>query len=170
MTTIKFDEAKIQDEWLCIKPCEYVDMVNARAFCYGFKGVFDAELKRHFEKRSLNANAYLWKLLTEIANVLRADKEQIYLDMLKRYGQGGALSVKAKHADSFRRTWKYHESLGTSELKGELWEHFRFWIGSSEYNTREMSILIDGVVDEAKTLGIETCTPEELERMKIEWR
>lgn len=170
MTTIKFDEAKIQDEWLCIKPCDYWDLVNARAFCYGCNGVFDAELKKHFEKRSLNANAYLWKLLTEIANVLRADKEQIYLDMLKRYGQGGALSVKAVHADNFRRTWKYHESLGKSELKGELWEHFRFWIGSSEYNTREMSILIDGVVDEAKMLGIETCTPEELERMKIEWR
>lgn len=170
MTTIKFDKAEIRDGWICLHPSEYADTVNARAFCYGFNGLHDAELKKHFEKRSLNANAYAWKLMTEMANVLRVSKEEIYIDMLKRYGQGGAVSVQERHAESFRRTYKYNESLGTGELNGKKWEHFRFWIGSSEYNTREMSILIDGIVDECKNLGIETLTEEELERMKIEWR
>lgn len=170
MTTIKFDGAKIVDGWLCLKPCEYSDTVNARAFCYGFNGVFDAELKKHREKRSLNANAYAWVLITQIGNGLRKSKEEIYLDMLKAYGQGGAVSVQERFADSFKRSYKYHESLGKSELHGQMWEHFRFWIGSSNYNTQEMSILIDGIVQEAKNLGIETLPPEELERMKIEWR
>lgn len=170
MTTIKFDEAKILDGWLCLKPCEYSDSVNARAFCYGFKGLYDAELKKHYEKRSLNANAYAWQLITQIGNALRMDKEAVYLDMLKRYGQGGSVSVRERFSDSFKRSYKYNESLGKSELNGQMWEHFRFWIGSSNYNTQEMSILIDGIVEEAKNLDIETLTPDELERMKVEWR
>lgn len=170
MTTIKFDAAEVREGWLCLRPSEYSDKVNAQAFVYGFKGLHDAELKKHFEKRSLNANAYAWALITEIGNVLRMSKEDVYLDMLKRYGQGGAVSVQERYADGFRRSYKYNESLGKSELNGKMWEHFRFWIGSSEYNTKEMSILIDGIVDEAKALDIETLTEAELSRMKDEWR
>ena len=43
------------------------------------------------------------------------------------------------------------------------------YFGSSTYNTKEMSVLIDGIVYEAKELGIETLPPDELERMKVEW-
>ena len=39
--------------------------------------------------------------------------------------------------------------------------------GSSTYNTREMSVLIDGVVTEAKELGIETLTPDQIKEMMI---
>lgn len=41
--------------------------------------------------------------------------------------------------------------------------------GSSQYNTREMSRLIDGLVSECKECGIETLTPEELERMMVQY-
>lgn len=169
MTTIKFDDAKIQDGWLCLKPCDYVDTVNAKAFCFGFKGVYDAELKKHYNKRSLNSNNYAWKLITEIGNALRRDKDAVYLDLLKRYGQGGAVSVQERFAEGFRKAYKYNESLGKSLLNGVMWEHFRFWIGSSQYNSQEMSIFIEGIVDEAKALGIETLTPDELARMCLEW-
>lgn len=168
-TIIKFDHAEIKDGWLCLKPCDYVDTVNAKAFCFGFKGVYDAELKKHYNKRSLNSNNYAWKLITEIGNVLRQDKEAVYLELLKRYGQGGAVSVQERFADNFKRTYKYHESLGKSLLNGVMWEHFRFWIGSSQYNSQEMSIFIEGIVDEAKALDIETLTPDELARMNLEW-
>lgn len=49
--------------------------------------LFDLTVKRHREKRSLDANAYCWLLINEIANVLRVDKDSVYLSMLKRYGQ-----------------------------------------------------------------------------------
>lgn len=168
-TTIKFDQAEIRDGWLCLKPCEYVDTVNAKAFCFGFKGVYDAELKKHYNKRSLNSNNYAWQLITKIGNELRQDKDAVYLLLLKRYGQGGAVSVQERFAEQFKRTYKYHESLGKSLLNGTMWEHFRFWIGSSQYNSQEMSIFIEGIVDEAKSLGIEVLTPEELARINLEW-
>lgn len=140
----------------------------ARRFVYGFKPG-EYEIAKAKQKRSLNANSYAWQLMTKIGDALRISKEDVYLDMLKSYGQGGAISVEERFADNFKRTYKYHESLGTSQLKGKTFEHFRFWVGSSEYNTYEMSILIDGIVQEAKQLGIETLTPIELARLKDEW-
>jgi hypothetical protein len=38
--------------------------------------------------------------------------------------------------------------------------------GTSTYNTAEMSHFLDMVVQEAKDLGIETATPEQLAEMK----
>ena len=122
-------------------------------------------IKRYREKRSLDANAYLWALIGKIADALRESKEEIYFDMLKRYGQGGAVSVEQKYAEDFKRSYKYNDFLGSSTLNGKTFQHFRFWVGSSEYNTEEMSILIDGVVREAKDLGIETMSPEELKSL-----
>ena len=122
-------------------------------------------IKRYREKRSLDANAYLWALITKIANALRESKEEIYFDMLKRYGQGGAVSVEEKYAEDFKRSYKYNEFLGASTLNGKTFQHFRFWVGSSEYDSEEMSILIDGVVYEAKNLGIETMPEEEFKSL-----
>ena len=122
-------------------------------------------IKRYREKRSLDANAYLWALIGKIADALRESKEEIYFDMLKRYGQGGAVSVEQKCAEDFKRSYKYNDFLGSSTLNGKTFQHFRFWVGSSEYNTEEMSILIDGVVREAKNLGIETMAPDDLKSL-----
>lgn len=134
----------------------------------------DADLEVAFEKwsddRSLKSNAYLWALIGKIANALRESKEVIYLDMLKSYGQGGAVSVEEKFAADFERTYKYHEFLGSSMLNGKLFNHYRFWVGSSEYNRSEFAILLDGVVNEAKNLGIEVKSPEEIESIMKEWK
>lgn len=140
----------------------------ARRFVYDFKPG-EYEITKAKQKRSLNANSYAWQLMGQIADALRISKEEVYLDMLKSYGQGGAISVEERHVEKFKRSYKYHESLGKSELKGKTFEHFRFWVGSSEYNTQEMSVLIDGIVQEAKQLDIETLTPRELARLKDEW-
>ena len=141
----------------------------ARRFVYEFLPG-DYEISKEKQKRSLNANNYAWQLITQIGNVLRMSKEAVYFDMLRQYGQGGAISVEERFSENFKRTYKYYESLGKSELKGKTFEHFRFWVGTSEYNTHEMSIFIDGIVQDAKNLDIETLTPAEIARLKDDWR
>ena len=125
------------------------------------------EVKEHKEKRSLNSNSYCWVLITKIADVLRSSKEEVYLQMLKRYGQSELVSVLSDI--NVNGYFKYYEVAGTSQLNGKEFTHYKVYKGSSEYDTREMSVLIDGVVSEAKLLGIETLTPEELERIKSAW-
>lgn len=125
------------------------------------------EVKPYREKRSLNANNYAWKLLTEIADVLRTGKDEIYLEMLKRYGQSEIFSV-VSHIP-FGEYVKYYEEAGESTLNGKLFKHYKVFKGSSEFDTREMSIFIDGIVSEAKELGIQTETPAEIARLKSLW-
>lgn len=125
------------------------------------------KIDKYREKRSLNANAYAWKLLTEIANVCRSSKDEVYLEMLKRYGQSEIISVLA-HIPIGEYV-KYCEEAGESKLNGKLFKHYKVYKGSSEFDSREMSIFLDGVVSEAKEMGIQTMTPDEVARLKAIW-
>lgn len=113
------------------------------------------------KKRSLDANAYFWVLVGKIADKLRASKDEIYFEMLKKYGQSITVTVRAG-LDLSRAGFKYYELFKDGISAGKPFEAYRVFIGSSQYDTREMSVLIDGVVQEAKELGIETLTPLEL--------
>lgn len=125
------------------------------------------KIDKHREKRSLNANNYAWKLLTEIGNAVRASKEEIYLKMLKEYGQSKMISVKA-HIPIGEYV-KYCEEVGESTLNGTLFKHYRVYKGSSEFTKEEMAIFLDGVVTEAKELDIDVRTPDEIANLKSLW-
>lgn len=125
------------------------------------------EVKEYKEKRSLNANNYAWKLITEIGNVLRLSKEEVYLKLLMEYGQSDMISVLS--SINLNQYFKYYKEVGKSTLNDKEFTHYKIYKGTSEYDTKEMSIFIDGVVQEAKQLGIETKTPQELEELKRMW-
>ena len=125
------------------------------------------EIKEHREKRSLNANAYAWALIGKIADAMRISKDECYLLMLKRYGQHELVSVLSEV--NMAGYFKYYEEAGSSILHGKGFTHYRLFKGSSEYDTREMAILIDGIVSEAQELGIETLPPDELKRLTEKW-
>lgn len=126
------------------------------------------EIKEYKQKRSLNANAYAWKLITEIGNIMNLSKEEVYLKMLENYGQSEMISIVSDV--DITGYFKYYKLAGNSELNGKVFNHYIIYKGTSEYNTKEMSIFIDGVVQEAKQLGIETKTPEQLEELKRLWQ
>jgi len=126
------------------------------------------EIKEWKPKRSLNANAYAWVLMTKIADVMRLSKEDVYLNMLKHYGQSEIISVVSDVDIS--GYFKYYEAVGTAFLQGKNFIHYKIYKGSSQYDTKEMSILIDGIVHEAKNLEIETMPESEIERLKEMWK
>ena len=125
------------------------------------------KIEEYKEKRSLNANNYVWKLITEIGNILRKSKEEVYIQMLKDYGQSEVISIAS--SISPKGYFKYFEEIGRSTLNGKEFVHYKIYKGTSEYDTKEMSIFIDGVVQEAEQLGIETKTPKQLEELKRMW-
>lgn len=131
----------------------------------------DLLIKKHRQLRSLDANAYLWVLISKISEAISPpmDKQEVYLMMLKRYGQGGRVSILTNQFDSVIREFEYYKVLGTSKAKGNEFTHADVLVGSSKYNTKEMSTLIDGVIQEARDLGIDTDTPEQIARFKERW-
>lgn len=126
------------------------------------------EIKEIRKKRSLDANKYAWALINEIANVMRISKEECYLKMLKDYGQMEFVSVKSDI--DVRGYFKYYEEAGRAFLQDKWFTHYKVYKGSSEFDTREMSILIDGIVQEANALGIQTATPADIQKMKENWK
>lgn len=173
----KFTKAKwlidYQGIWLTLQvPNNLKEQVQE--FILGIKNskdglIYECKINPHRQKRSLNANAYCWALINEMANVLRASKEEIYLNMLKRYGQSSVVSVIEEAAGTFKKSVKYCEEIGQAELNGKAFKHIKVYAGSSTYDSREMAILIDGVISECKDLDIETMTPGEIEKMKGAW-
>ena len=129
--------------------------------------IYDVKINKHREKRSLNANAYLWKLVTEIGNILNKSKEEVYLQMLIDYGQSEMISILSEI--NVKGYFKYYKLAGTSILNGKEFNHYKIYNGSSEYSTKEMSILLEGAVQEAKNLGIKTKEDYEIEKLIEEW-
>lgn len=126
------------------------------------------EVKQYRNKRSLDANAYCWVLITELANVLRMDKDKLYEQMLKSYGQSEIFSIRSDI--DVKGYFKYYDEFGKGYVNDKEFTHYRVYKGSSEYDTREMSILIDGVIQECQQQGIETMTPDELAALKEAWK
>ena len=131
------------------------------------------DISEHKEKRSLNANAYAWSLIGKIADAMRITKDEAYLKALKDWGQSEIVSVLS--SINVSGYFKYFEAIGTGTIvdkktgKVKEFTHYKVYKGSSEYDTREMSILIDGLIQDAKELNIDTLPPNEVQRLKEMW-
>ena len=133
---------------------------------FGFKAPCEYEVKKIRKRRSLDANAYAWHLIGKIADKVGADKDLIYIIMLERYGQGGMAKLRRKDVPLFQKQWKY--SRKHSEAAGDT-EYWRFWVGSSKYDTREMSIFIDGIINECRDLDLETESEGYVKSLLASW-
>lgn len=125
------------------------------------------EIKEKKDKRSLNSNSYCWKLCTLIAEETGTSKEEIYLQMLKDYGV--SMLVPLSPNKTLEGYSKYYELVDSDYLNGKPCNWYKIYKGSSTYDTREMSRLIEGIVYEAKNLGIPTLEEYKLKRMIEEW-
>ena len=123
------------------------------------------EIKEHKEKRTLSQNAYAWKLINEIGNKVGKSKEELYLEMLKDYGQSEIISMLSEINP--KGYFKYYEEIGTGIVNNREFTHYKIYKGSSEFNTLEMKVFIDGIIQEATQLGIPTITEKELESMRL---
>ena len=126
---------------------------------------FIEKLKNPKKHRTLSQNAYCWKLIVEIANKISKSKEEVYLQMLEDYGQSEIVSMLSSINPV--GYFKYYKEIGTGIVNDKEFTHYKIYKGSSEYNTIEMKILIDGVIQEAEQLGIPTLTEEEIEKMRL---
>nr|DAJ54680.1 MAG TPA: NinB protein [Caudoviricetes sp.] len=156
-------------EWLCIQTGQ------ARKVLDGLKAgkSYDVDIKEHREKRSLDANAYFWVLVDRLAEKLRIPKSEIYRHYIREIGGNHEIVCVAETAaDRLRQGWA-HNGLGwqtdTMPNKVPGYVNIILYYGSSTYDTRQMSQLIDFAVQDCKEQGIETLPPEKLAGMMEEW-
>lgn len=135
------------------------------------------DVNKYRHKRSNDANAYLWVLCDKIAKMLMSTKETIYEMKIKEYGIFEDWEIPVGAADSWKELYRctkpmyYFKTMRqTAEGLQEMpMVCLRCWRGSHEYDTKEMSVLIDGIVQDAKDLGIDTWTPDEIAAALAVW-
>lgn len=130
------------------------------------------EIKRKPNKRSLNANAYAWVLIDKLAEYYKLPPEYIYFKAVREIG-GNSFIVNVSH-EAEERLVKSWESKGLGWLAEKLDEYayssdYRLIYGSSVYDTKQMSQLIDNLVEDCRQADIETLTDSELESLMLLW-
>lgn len=111
------------------------------------------KIERYRDKRSLNANALLWKCVGSLAEILHASKDEIYLKALRDYGENVYVAVVPEAERALRVSFKEVIPLGIHNINGKEFANFRCVVGSSQYNTEQMSRLLDGVIDDCREMG-----------------
>ncbi len=131
------------------------------------------EIKKYRKKRSLDANSYCWVLIDKIASELGISKVEVYRNAIRNIGGvSDVVCVMDEAVEKLRQGWEKH-GLGwqteTTPSKIDGCTNVILYYGSSTYDTKQMSQLIDNVVQDAQALGIETDTPDQIARYKEVW-
>lgn len=135
----------------------------------------DVTVKKYRKKRSLDANAYFWVLANRLAEKLRIESNGIYRSYIPDIGGSyEVVPVREDKIDAWEKIWcsghvgRMIEDMGPCRnIKG--YHNIRSYISSSDYDTGQMSQLIELVVADCKEQGIETMTPRELDALVSRW-
>ncbi|MCR5786970.1 MAG: hypothetical protein K6G28_04650 [Acholeplasmatales bacterium] len=171
---IEFKAKKPEIKYLINGKVE-ISFTTDKSVLRGFNNITDdkeltIQIKEYRQKRSLSQNAYMWVLLNELAKILFRTKEEIYKDLVKDYGVFEILPLRNEAVKRFEHNWSknglgwFTEIIGTSKLKG--YTNLIAYYGSSTYDTKEMTRLLDAVVRECHDLGIDTLTMSEIMLLK----
>lgn len=131
-------------------------------------GYVDLTVDKWSDKRSIQANAYFHVLVNEIAKATKSSMDDVKKQLVLNYGtpargsDGKYAAVKVPKNTDLDQFYKYYRHIGTDENGLDMYILFK---RTSDLNKEEMGRLITGTQDEAKALGIETMTPDELARM-----
>ena len=141
----------------------------------------DIQIKKHREKRSLDANAYYWVLVSKLGKVLDMANPEVHNIALIRYGQPWIIDGKSVFTtipdtedaeNQVRYAVNYHLQPTSQVREGNdnvMYRTYRLLRGSHTYNTEEMARLIGGMITMCKEAGIsdrEIATPEEKRLLK----
>lgn len=160
------------------KPKITLTINEKSAFLQGFDELKDLEklsieIKPYRERRSLDANAYCWKLISEIADKMSVPKEAVYRSAIREIGGNSEIvCVQDEAVGKLRQGWM-RNGIGwltdtfPSKIKGCT--NVVLYYGSSTYDSKQMSRLIDNIIQDCKELGIQTDTPAQIARMKALW-
>ena len=169
-----FTDAKLEAGWLMVKPIKE-EMGKAMAIVRKLKPkTYDLTVKEHREKRSLDANAYAWVLIGKLADAMRIPPTIVYKNAIQNIGGNyEVIPIREEAVEKFKEVWTNQGlgwpcvDMGPSKIEG--YRNLRAYYGSSTYDTRQMSILIDALIQDCKALDIETLSEEKLSAMMEGW-
>lgn len=127
--------------------------------------------EKYRERRSYNANKLMWDCLDKIAKSMSPpeDKWTLYLSKLKAYGKYTYICVKPNAVEKMKLLWRETEVVGEIDINGEKAVQMLCYFGSSTFDTKEFSILLDGIIADMQNMGLQTPTTKEMQRALEQW-
>ena len=170
MTEIPFRNARMETGQLIIDiPPEHRGMVM-HFLRYKKDRVYDLAIKEHRKKRSLDANAYAWVLINKIADAMRLPPVVVYKQAIQNIpGNNEIMPIKEEAFGKFKEIWEKQGlgwpcvNLGKSKIPGYV--NVQAYYGSSTYDCRQFSMLLDGLTQDCLALGIEVKSEEEVQSL-----
>ena len=161
----------------CIIRFETTDMRFTPELLHKYDGKkMKVDIKEDRKGRSLDANAYCWVLCDKIASTkgLLLKKMDVYKQAIRDYGVTQMAMFETEKLPQMIQAYKALGYGNDVDVIGKSHEHpeytfVRVFLGSSQYDTKEMSVFLDGIIADAQELGIETATPDEIEKLKTLW-
>lgn len=133
----------------------------------------DVEIKKHYKRRSLDANAMCWYIIDKIAEKTKERKSNIYRQAIREIGGvSDIVCVKEEAVGTLTRGWTDHGigwQVDVEESKLPGCKNVTLYYGSSMFNTKQMADLIDSVMQEAEQQGIPTPGQEKREELIAQW-
>ena len=122
------------------------------------------EIKKYRKKRSKNANSYMWELIGQLSQETNEATDVIYRRYIKEYGIFKDIIIQPDAQKTLEHVWSAYGLGWFCDVVDNVDDKvtLRLYYGSSSYNSKQMSVVINAVVEDCKALGIETLTPEEL--------
>lgn len=124
-------------------------------------------------KRSLNANAYAWALINRLAVKLGIGATEIYRRYIRDVGGNVEhVVINDSAVRTLRRLWEGKGigwQLESAPTGYEGYSDVFLYYGSSTFDTKSMSRLIDLIVQDCKAYDIETLDDIELQRLIDDW-
>ena len=135
---------------------------------------YEIIVRKARKKRSLDANAYAWVLISKLAQKLRMTTTEVYRRLVEESGFYYVFQVESDDIESFRQLWSEQGRAWMTEDMGAVWHspnqrNIKCFYGSSSYNKEQMSAFIDQIIAECHDQGISTLTPREIELIKGAW-
>ena len=131
---------------------------------------YEITINKEKKKRSNDANAYYWQLLGQLSAKVNVPPRDIYRTHIQDVGGNyEVFPIREEAVESWIKIWESRgmgwcaEIIGESKLRGYM--NVICYFGSSVYDTKQMSRLIDLLVQDCKAQGIETMTPAELAQL-----
>lgn len=167
-TECKGSEIQMLGQYLCIplsSPGEKLGELIADK-------TYTVEIKRKRKKRSLDANAYYWELCGKLAQRMGVTSGEVYRRHIVDMSNYETYCMMNAAVEAFSRLWcsdHYGRSIDTRESKIPGCMTVLAYYGSSDFDTAQMSRLIDNCVQDCKALGIETRPEEEVQSLLARW-
>lgn len=107
--------------------------------------------------KSLSANAYCWALIDKIALATHQNRTDVYKQVIREVGGNNEQRrIRSDALATWKKVWESHGTGWIVEVIGESggWVDTINYYGSSAYDARQLSRLIDSIEAEARNLGI----------------